>query len=153
MDYWSNPGDSTYRPELDMRELVARSNFHYERAIVETFEEVSPGHVLVRARLLQSNESVSFEAQAVILAAGALGTVRIVLRSLGQFDVSVPLTCNRHVYVPSLLPRQLGRRSNRRRHSLAQLTMFYDPTGDRRHLVQAQLYPYGSLLLYRLRST
>ncbi len=150
MDYWSNPGDSTYRPELDMRELVARPNFRYERALVETFEEVSPGHVLVRARLLQSNESVSFEAQAVILAAGALGTVRIVLRSLGQFDVSVPLTCNGHVYVPSLLPRQLGRRSNRRRHSLAQLTMIYDPTGDGRHLVQAQFYPYGSLLFYRL---
>ena len=28
--------------------------------------------------------------------------------------------------------------------------MIYDPTGDRRHLVQAQLYPYASLLLYRL---
>jgi hypothetical protein len=150
MDYWSNPGGSIYRPELDIRELLARPNFRYERALVERFEEVSPDHVRVRARLLQSNESVSFEARALILAAGALGTVRIVLRSFRQFEISVPLTCNRHVYVPCLLPRQLGRRSNRRRHSLAQLTMIYDPTGDGKHLVQAQFHPYGSLLFYRL---
>ena len=36
------------------------------------------------------------------------------------------------------------------RHSLAQLTLIYDPTRDRRHLVQGQLYSYHSFLLFRL---
>ena len=34
--------------------------------------------------------------------------------------------------------------------SLAQLTILYDTTGDQGHLVQAQLYSYRSLMVFRL---
>ena len=150
MDYWSNSGESVYRPEQTVRELRGRPNFSYQRLLVERFEETSTGQVKVFGRSIEKGEMQSFEARALLLAAGALGTARIVLRSLGQFEVPVPLTCNSHTYVPCLMPRQLGRRLDPRRHSLAQLTMIYDPAGDRRHLVQAQYYPYRSLLSYRL---
>ena len=43
-----------------------------------------------------------------------------------------------------------GRGASDRCHSLAQLTAIYDPSGDREHLVQAQLYSCRSLLLFRL---
>ena len=150
MDYWSNSGESVYRPELTLRELRARANFSYQRLLVERFQETSTGRVKVFGRSVENGEMRSFEGRALLLAAGAMGTARIVLRSLGKFEVPVPLTCNSHTYVPCLMPWQLGRRSHPRRHSLAQLTMIYDPTGDRRHLVQAQYYPYRSLLSYRL---
>ena len=150
MDYWANSGESVYRPELTLRELRARPNFSYQRLLVERFQETSTGQVKVFGRSVENGEMRSFEARALLLAAGAMGTARIVLRSLGKFEVPVPLTCNSHTYVPCLMPRQLGRRLHPRRHSLAQLTMIYDPTGDRRHLVQAQYYPYRSLLSYRL---
>jgi hypothetical protein len=150
MDYWSNSGESVYRPDLTLRELLVRPNFSYQRSLVERFVETSTGQVKVFGRSVDKREMQSFEARALLLAAGALGTARIVLRSLGQFEVPVPLTCNSHTYVPCLIPRQLGRRLDPRRHSLAQLTMIYDPAGDRRHLVQAQYYPYRSLLSYRL---
>jgi hypothetical protein len=150
MDYWSNSGESVYRPDLTLRELLTRSNFSYQRSLVESFEETSTGRVKVFGRSVEKGEMQTFEARALLLAAGALGTARIVLRSLGQFEVPVPLTCNSHTYVPCLIPWQLGRKLDPRRHSLAQLTLIYDPTGDRRHLVQAQYYPYRSLLLYRL---
>ena len=150
MDYWSNSGDSVYRPDATLRQLLALPNFNYQRSLVETFEETSTGQVKVFGRSVEKSEMQSFEARALLLAAGALGTARIVLRSVGQFEVPVLLTCNSHTYVPCLMPRQLGRRVDQRRHSLAQLTMIYDPAGDRRHLVQAQYYPYRSLLAYRL---
>ncbi len=91
-----------------------------------------------------------FIARRLIVAAGSLGTTRIVLRSLRQYDVKVPLTCNAHMYVPCLHLRSLRTSAPDRRQSLAQLTMIYDPTGTGEHLVQAQMYSYRSLLLFRL---
>jgi len=143
MDFWSNPGDSVYRAAVGVRELQAYRNFRYcPGQFVTEFRE-DREQVTVRA-------SESFAASRLVVAAGALGTTRIVLRSLKQYDTPVPLTCNAHTYIPCLLPGRLGKPAAARCHSLAQLTMIYDPTGDREHLVQGQLYSYGSLMLFRL---
>ena len=151
MDFWSNAGGSVYRPALTVKELSRHANFHYRPSyLVETFAETGAGSVRVRARSLPSNRVEEFESRRLIVAAGALGTTRIVLRSLGQYDVRVPLTCNPHSYIPCAHYRSLGRVPRERRHSLAQLTIMFDPTGDCEHLVQGQLYSYGSLMLFRL---
>jgi choline dehydrogenase-like flavoprotein len=151
MDFWSNAGDSVYRPHLTVRQLEKSRNFSYRRPyLVDSFLETVDGQVSVQARALDAGGTETFEARRLILAAGALGTARIALRSLGQYDVPVPLTCNAHTYVPCLHYRNLGQAPPDRCHSLAQLTMIYDPTGDRQHLVQGQLYSYRSLLLFRL---
>lgn len=151
MDFWSNAGGSVYRPQLTVRQLQGYRGFSYRRPwLMNSFMETADGHVRVRARALDSGGTEQFEARRLILAAGALGSVRIVLRSLQQYDVPVPLTCNAHTYVPCLNYGNLGQVPRERCHSLAQLTMIYDPTGDRQHLVQGQLYSYRSLLLFRL---
>jgi hypothetical protein len=151
MDFWSNKGCAVYRPALTVRELQQHKNFsHHCPYLVETFLEEKSGHISVSAKSLNGTSHETFMARRLVLAAGSLGTTRIVLRSLGQYDVRVPLTCNAHVYVPCLHYRGLGTEITDRRHSLAQLTMIYDPTGDREHLVQGQLYSYRSLLMFRL---
>lgn len=123
-----------------VRELQTHRNFQYVAGqFVKEFRE-DGDQVTVQG----------FTARRLIIAAGALGTARIVLRSQGRYDTPLPLTCNAHAYVPCLLWRRLGRASKDRRHSLAQLTLIYDPEGDHRHLVQAQFFSYRSLLLYRL---
>jgi hypothetical protein len=106
--------------------------------------------IRVSARALDRDDRETFLARALVLAAGAFGTTRIVLRSLGQYDTPVPFACNAHTYVPCIHYRSIGRSGADRRHSLAQLSMIYDPTGDQGHLVQAQMYSYRSLLLFRL---
>jgi len=151
LDFWSNAGGSVYRPDLSVAELRRREGFRYLRPwLVEAFRETSDGRVEVDARVPDRSGRSTFAARRLVLAAGTLGTARIVLRSLERYDVHVPLTCNPHTYVPCLVPGQLGRGCDERRHSLAQLTLVHDPTADREHLVQAQLYSYRSLLLYRL---
>jgi hypothetical protein len=150
MDFWSNPGNSIYWPVSTLRELEEFPNFSYRRSyFVEEFQE-DKGTINVFAKSLETGEKDIFAARRLILAAGALGTGKIALRSLGQYDVRVPLTCNMHFYVPCLHYFSLGKSPKDRCHSLAQLTMIYDPTGDRQHLVQAQLYSYRSLLIFKL---
>ncbi|MBV8357666.1 MAG: hypothetical protein JO189_06980 [Deltaproteobacteria bacterium] len=149
-DYLCNAGKSVYRPESTIEDLLNRPNFTYQRALVANFTEPSPDGVIVQAESLEDGKPLVLKSRVLILAAGALGSARIVLRSFKKYDQPVPLTCNSHVYVPCIMPRQLAKPANSRRHSLAQLTMVYDRSRDSRRLVQAQYYPYESLLLYRL---
>jgi len=151
MDFWSNTGGNVYRPDLTVRELQRYANFSYLRPyLCESFHEDHAGKVVVCVTSLEDSKKETFVTRRLILAAGALGTARIVLRSLNKYDVPVPIMCNTHTYVPCVLFPSLGKQQKDRCHSLAQVTMIYDPTGDCEHLVQAQLYSYRSLLLFRL---
>lgn len=151
MDFWSNKGRSVYRPDITVRELQRYGNFTYNRSFfVERFSEEKSNKVKLYAKSIKNEKYEVFETRRLILAAGALGTTRIVLRSLDKYDVPVPFTCNRHTYIPCINFRAFGKHQKERRHSLAQLVMIYDPTGDSKSLVLSQLYSYGSLLLFRL---
>jgi hypothetical protein len=151
MDFWSNKGGAVYRPALSVHELRQYKNFSYQCPyLVKTFSEDKSGQISVRAESLDSRQHATFMGRRLVLAAGSLGTTRIVLRSLRQYDMRVPLTCNAHTYVPCIHYRSIGTPAMDRCHSLAQLAMIYDPMGDLEHLVQGQLYSYRSLLLFRL---
>lgn len=151
MDFWTNAGASVYRPPSTLRELQQRPNFSYRRPyLVQRFEEEGQGQVRVWAKSLPSGREEIFQTRRLVLAAGAVGTARLVLRSFEQYNVPVPLTSNATTYIPCIHYAHLGRAPKDRCHSLAQLTMIYDPTGDHEHLVQAQLYSYRSMLLFRL---
>ena len=51
MDFWSNAGNSVYRPHLTVRQLEGSRNFSYRRPyLVDSFTETVDGHVGVQAR-------------------------------------------------------------------------------------------------------
>jgi choline dehydrogenase-like flavoprotein len=151
MDYWTNKGESVYRPVSTLRELQKHSAFSYRRPyLVEHFVEAEDGLVHVHAASPDTGRREVFQARKLILAAGAMSTTRIVLRSLKQYNVRVPFTSNPTTYITSLNYAGLGEAPKDRCHSLAQVTMIYDLTGDRKHLVQGQLYSYRSMMLFRL---
>ena len=151
MDYWTNKGESVYRPASTLRELRQRSNFSYCRPyLVERFAEDREGSVEVHATVVGGGRQEVFRSRKLILAAGAMNTARIVLRSLNQYDVRVPFTSNPTTYISCVHYAHFGKPPKDRCHSLAQLTMIHDPTGDRESLVQGQFYSYRSMLLFRL---
>ena len=150
MDFWADDEKSVYRPRWTLEELQARDGFEYlDRRLVRSFTE-GPQGVEVRCRHADTGTEEAHTARAVVLAAGAIGSARIALRSLERYDHAVPILCNPYTYVPLLNLGMLGREASDRRHSLAQLTAFWrsDPRGGR--VVQAQYYSYRSLLLYKL---
>jgi len=153
MDFWSNKGGSIYSAAETLKELRMYSNFDYKSGyLVESFSEEVTGQRMVRvqASIIDGGRREIFEAQRLILAAGAFGTSRIVLRSLKKYDVSVPLLCNSHTYVPCIHYGRIGSPNTDQCHSLAQLVIYYDVTGDRQHIIVSQLYSYRSLLLFKL---
>ncbi len=152
MEFWTDHERAVYRPRYTVEELRHFPGFSFHGGLlVERFnEEEGRSRISVSARDVLSNERVEFRARRLVLAAGAINTARLVLRSLDKHNVSVPFVCNPYTYFPSINVRRLGQATRDRRHSLTQLTMVYDPDGSRAHVLQPQLYSYRSLLLFKL---
>lgn len=151
MDFWSNGDRSVYRPRWTLEELARHDNFTYRgRWFVLSFSEKPDGSVEALARHADSGQEASFRSRALVLAAGTLGTARIVLRSLGLHGVRVPLVCNPYAYIPMVNMAALGLDAGERRSSLAQLGAVYLSPGEDSALLQVYYFSYRSLLCYKL---
>ncbi len=149
MDFWSDHGKSVYRPRWTVEEMLHQPNFVYrDGLLVERFHE-TPDAVDVLARNPRTGASERHAARALVLAAGTLGSTRIVLRSLDAYGVRVPLVCNPHTYAPMLNLHMLGRAADDRRHSMAQLCFAYAPSPGASATV-GHLFSYRSLLGFKL---
>jgi choline dehydrogenase-like flavoprotein len=145
--YWADPDRSVYRPQWTLEDLERAPGFTYlSGRFVERFAD-GPDGVRVVCRAAGVEEV--HEARALVLAAGALGSARIALASLGRYDTPVPILCNPYEYVPTVHVGMLGRTAGERRHGMAQLTAMLR-TGEGSRLLQAQVFSYRSLLTFKL---
>lgn len=150
MAYWADLDRSVYRPQWTLEELEHSPRFtHLADRLVRRFTEDESG-VVVEASTRSGGLTEEHRARALVLAAGTLGTARIVLRSLERWDVPVPILCNPYTYVPTVNLRALGRPVRDRRSSLAQLTAMMRTDDGRGGLLQAQVFSYRSLLTFKL---
>lgn len=151
MEYWTNERRSVWRPSWTLEELRGRSNFTYlPGRLALSFSEPAGGGVELTSRVVETGRMEKTRARSLVLAAGALSTIRIVLRSLDRYGTGVPLVSNPYTYLPVVNLGMLGREPRDRRHGLAQLTAVYRPREGASGLVQAQFYSYRSLLTFRL---
>ena len=153
MDFYSDSERSVFRPAFAVDELRSHAKFRYESPyLVERFRELDGG-VEVDALHVASGRVERLRARRLVLAAGTLGSARIVLRSLDRYDTPLPLVANPYTYVPCLSLGRVGKAAPERRHSLTQVGVIYEPPADRDGpfpRVHAQAYSYRSLLLFKL---
>ena len=150
MDFWSDHRASVYRPVYTIRRLQLELRFTYvNQQLAERFVE-DDGAVTLWTRDLSTDTGRSFRCRRLVLAAGAINSARVALRSLGAYDTRVPMLCNPYTYMPLMNLPMLGRPASDRRHSLAQLTAIYTPPGAPDEHLVASLYSYRSLLLFKL---
>ncbi|MCC6545599.1 hypothetical protein IT570_00405 [Candidatus Sumerlaeota bacterium] len=148
MEFWADADKAIYRPVYTLQELKAHPNFEYRsNLLVESFKD-SASQVTIIARNLVSQTTEHFTAAKLILTAGTICTTAIVLRSLG--NASLPILSNPYIYYPCVVWPMFGRKVRDRRHSLTQLSIYYRPHDPTEPLVQAQVYSYRSLMLYKL---
>ena len=149
MDFYSDHRESVYRPRYTLRELQEEPNFTYlSSLLVDRFAETDGA--TIHALNLTTGQPTRVQGRRLLLAAGAINSARIVLKSLEQYDVRVPILCNSYTYLPALNLRMLGRSARDRRHSLVQLTGIFFPREQPEDQVVVQFYSYRSLLLFRL---
>jgi choline dehydrogenase-like flavoprotein len=151
MDYYCDPGRSLYRPSFTLETLKKNPNFLYVPGLLA--ETISEDHetAAVSSRTIGSGLRVTHRAKRVVLAAGAIGTARILLRTLRLEGKRVPFLSKPHAFIAIAHPRTFGKAGPKERVSVCQL-MFMDTIRDALGFESgcAQIYGYRSMLLFRL---
>lgn len=115
-----------YTPALTLRKLIAAGRLDYRGGLlVERWSEAADG-VTVHARALDNGAGVAFQGAALLLAAGAIGTARLALRSAADETTRLPLLENPAVQIPFVLPASIGRALDRRCFGLVQLNLIWE---------------------------
>jgi len=111
---WGCPSRSIYAPSQTLEQCEDFPGFRYRPGLlVRRFTYDGDGRIgQVHAQPVDGGPLCSFTADAVILAAGALGSSRIVLESLAHQTGAAPrlpgLMDNRQIHMPFLTPGMLG---------------------------------------------
>ncbi|HVR75170.1 MAG TPA: GMC oxidoreductase [Planctomycetota bacterium] len=152
MDFYSDQGRSVFRPAFAVEELRSFDGFRLATPyLVERFREAPGGEgVDVEALDIESGRIERFTARRLVLAAGVLGTARIVLRSFGRYDVPVPFISNPYLYIPCINTAMLGKVDRNRRHSLSHLGVVFEPAANGEGRIHAEAHSYRSLLLFKI---
>jgi hypothetical protein len=152
MDYYTDNEQSAWRPWITVNQLREAPNFAYVgRHLVTRFVE-REGFVEVECLTIPEHEKRVLHCRTLVLAAGALGTARIVLRSMGASDTKLPLLCNPYTLIPCVQWAMVGKGAERGKLGLAQLSLLLDEGREKSGFSIASLYSYQSLMLFRLMS-
>ena len=149
MHFYHDNGNSAYRPSITIDELKKQNNFQYSgNYLALSFEERENEAVLYCMHVI-TKEKKEFKAKRIVLAAGALSSARIVMRSFGT-ENSLSFLCNPYTYYPCLNPLMTGKKISKEKTGMAQLSLFHDANKEESDIAMASLYSYRSLFLFRL---
>jgi hypothetical protein len=150
MDFYSDNEQSAWRPWISVNSLKKDPHFTYIGGyLVRSFIEKSD-HVEVHCLSIKDDTPRVFLCRTLILGTGALGSARIVLRSLGKEDTRLQLISCPYTYLSCIQPSLLGKAAESKMVGLAQLSLFLDETKTNSDVTVASIYSYQSLMLFRL---
>ncbi len=117
-----------YTPALTLKKLIAAGQLDYRSGLlVQRWEELSD-RAVVHATVLSTGEPVQFSCKTVVLAAGAIATAKIVLRSAGDYTTALQLLENPAVQIPFVLPNSIGRGLDTHCFGLTQFNLIWQPS-------------------------
>src|SRR5439155_14669590 len=95
MDFYSDHRRSVYRPKYTIDALAGRQGFEYLRSTLAVrFEETDSGTVRLIGEDVTDHAVRVVEGRKLALAAGAINSARLALRSFERYDLRVPLLSN-----------------------------------------------------------
>ena len=148
LDFYSDAGESAYRPWITINALKKKNNFRYlgDMAVL-SFSEDADG-IIINVLDVSAKKKMNYRCKKLLLAPGVLQTGRIVLRSMGGTDL--PLLCNPYCYIPSIQWKMLGKRNAGINIGFAQNSLFHDEDGRNDDVAMASIYSYHSLMMFRI---
>jgi hypothetical protein len=150
MDFYADHGHSAWRPWMTVDTLRKQSKLTYiGNMLVLRFTEKN-NTVTVHCLDIKTNKPAAFQCKKLILASSALGSARIVLRSLGKQGSRLPILSNPHSYIPYVQPTLMGKGVEKQKLSMGELSYFIDKEGVDEGLSVASSYGYQSLMLFRI---
>lgn len=139
---WGCPHDALYTPSVTLRDCSAHHRFTYRSGAWVSHVQLGKGRRATGVVVVGGTAPETVAADAVVLAAGALSSARIVLETLRRHEGSAPelpgLMDNQQVLIPFLNLGMIGRGGDRDAYQYHQVCLGF-AAPDPRQYVHAQL--------------
>lgn len=145
LSFWEPGNNAIYTPDLTMDMLLKNKRIKYMADRLAVFFSEDASGVFLTCRNLAKCSEETFRSRKLILAAGALGSAKLVLKSFQDIETKLPLLENPTSLVPFLNPLFIGYPVEKYSHGLIQLNILYDGRLCSDY-VQASFYNYTSPL-------
>jgi choline dehydrogenase-like flavoprotein len=139
------PYDCKYTAAATLAELIGAGQAGYLPGVMVDTVTPENGRIRIAARSLRDGAAQSFLGQRVLLAAGLLETSRIILTSLGAFNVPFEVKHSDIFTIPAVRYSAAPGVMHERLHSLCQLAVRIEDDAICSHPVHLQLYGYNDL--------
>lgn len=136
------PSRYIYNAASTLQTLLNHPNFSYLPGHVVAHYSEQDDYVDVQMHRFGSDERIVKRAAMVFLAAGNLGTAKIVLASSGDADAKLTLKDSQHFICPAIMFKSIKGVRHEKVHSLSQLTLNINDKHCSKHTVRLQLYTY-----------
>lgn len=140
------PNDSAiYHPGYTLQELIKKDKITYiPHHFVTHFSQIENG-VEVFAKNTTTGVWTSLKAKKIIMAAGAISSAAIVLRSFKDVQTKLPLMDNAIAFLPIIFPRLLGTPVQSQFYSGAELCIYKEQTQESSS-IQASFYSLAGVM-------
>jgi choline dehydrogenase-like flavoprotein len=129
MEFFKLGNRAIYNPAFTLEELLSGGTVEYlSDRLALSYKESSDG-VELTTRNTRSGVSERYTATSLFLAAGTLGTSKLVLESAADHSTRLPILDNPITGIPLLRPRLIGTALDASESSLGQLCVLHDPAG------------------------
>ena len=126
LEFYRPYDPAVYNPVFTLDDLVARNRVTLQAGYcVSHYREVTDG-VEVIARNLKTDSFETFRCRRLILAAGTLGSTKIVLESNRDYESRLPILDNPMACIPLFLLGRIGAELEVNEGALGQLNVIYD---------------------------
>lgn len=139
------PLDLIYCSSHTLATLAKHPDFRYEGGLyASTFREDEHG-VTIEARRTGDRSVVRFEGTRAFLGCGCYSTARLVLESLGRFDLELAMLESQYFLIPMLSWRDYPRVTSERLQTLSQLALRLRDANVSPRDVELLLYTYSPI--------
>ena len=140
------PYDFIYRTSHNLAALMREPRFVYQGGVIVQKVRETDGAVEISGYERATHKPVSWQCSRVFLAAGAIATTQILLRSQAAYDQPVWLKDSQYFLLPLLLLRKVKGATQERAHGLSQLFLEIMREGAQGVAAHIQVYSNSDLV-------
>jgi choline dehydrogenase-like flavoprotein len=126
LEFWLPGLSHIYSPVLTMNKLIQEKKLTYKEGLLVKSWSRQDADLIVRAESVESGNSVFLPCKKLVLAAGAVGSARLVLQTKRDTKTKLALLDNPALQFPFVIPSRIGAKLEKDAFGLTQLNLVYD---------------------------
>jgi choline dehydrogenase-like flavoprotein len=126
LEMWFPDLPYIYTPAFTLDKLIKNKKALYNKSILVESWSKENNYLAVKAKKLDDGSKLVFKCKKLVLAAGAISSAKIALKSKNDYETKLPLLDNSLLQVPLITPSFIGDKLEKDSFGLTNLNIIFD---------------------------